>query len=121
MQHVYTLADIAARFSLQLQARPGVVAGSETKITGLATLPAAGAGELTFFANTAYRRQLQETHAAAVILKADAVDDCPVPCLVAGNPYLAYAKVSALFGTLPQQVSGIHSSAIIHPSASIAG
>lgn len=120
MPHCYTLADIAERFSLRLQGRSGVEVGRDVSVNGLATLASAGSSQLSFFANVAYRDQLQKTLAAAVILKENAVDDCPVPCLVADNPYLAYARVSALFDAVPVPVPGIHPSAFVDPAATVA-
>lgn len=120
MQHCYTLADIAERFSLKLSGRDGVTVSGNVQITGLATLSSAGSSQIGFFSNVAYREQLQSTAAAAVILKENALEDCPVPCLVAANPYLAYAKISALFSALPAPASGIHPSAVVDPSAAIA-
>lgn len=120
MPSCYTLADIAERFSLQLQGREGVSVDSAVVVKGLSTLASAGAFHISFFANVAYREQLQSTRASAVILKASAVEDCPVPCLVADNPYLAYAKISALFDQLPVAPPSIHPTAVIHPAAKIA-
>ena len=120
MQHCYTLADIAERFSLRLSGRSGIAVSGDAHVSGLATLSSACASQLSFFTNMAYREQLQKTGAAAVILNESAVEDCPVPCLVADNPYLAYAKVSALFNILPVPVAGIHPSAVIDPSARVA-
>ncbi len=120
MQHRYTLADIAERFSLRLAGRSGIAVSGDVQVSGLATLSSACASQLGFFTNIAYREQLQKTRAAAVILKESAVEDCPVSCLVADNPYLAYAKISALFDVLPVPISGIHPSAVVDPSANIA-
>lgn len=120
MQQCYTLADIAERFSLRLLGRSGLSVDQDISINGLAALSSAGKSQLSFFSNIAYRDQLQATQAAAVILKENAVEDCPVPCLVADNPYLAYAKVSALFDTTPVPESGIHPSAFVDPSAIVA-
>lgn len=120
MQHGYSLADIAERFSLRLAGRSGVSVNPGQLVTGLATLPCASDTQLGFFANVAYRKQLQDTRAAAVILKENAMEDCPVPCLLAENPYLAYARVSALFDMAPLPGPGIHPSAVIDPSATVA-
>ncbi|HSC75348.1 MAG TPA: UDP-3-O-(3-hydroxymyristoyl)glucosamine N-acyltransferase [Pseudomonadales bacterium] len=120
MQQCYTLTDIAERFSLRLQGRSGLLVDQDISISGLATLSSAGRSQLSFFSNVAYREQLQNTRAAAVILKENAIEDCPVPCLVTDNPYLAYAKISALFDTKPVSVPGIHPSAFVDPSASVA-
>lgn len=119
MQHCFTLADIAERFSLRLAGRSGVTVDGAVNVRGLATLVAAEAGEISFFANLAYRKQLQETRAAAVILKENAVEDCPVPCLVAENPYLAYARISSLFDATPRPAAGVHATAVVAPTAII--
>ncbi|HQQ74063.1 MAG TPA: UDP-3-O-(3-hydroxymyristoyl)glucosamine N-acyltransferase [Pseudomonadales bacterium] len=120
MQHSYTLAEIAERFSLRLQGKEGVVINEALPVNGLATLPSANASQLSFFTNVAYRQYLQTTQAAAVILKDSAVNDCPVPCLVADNPYLVYAQVSALFDSLPASTPGVHASAVLDPAARVA-
>jgi UDP-3-O-[3-hydroxymyristoyl] glucosamine N-acyltransferase len=120
MQSCFTLADIAERFSLQLQGRAGVSVNGAASVNGLATLSSATSSNISFFTNAAYRDQLQSTNAAAVILKASAVEDCPVTCLVSDNPYLTYAKISALFDVLPAAGGGIHPTAVVDPSARIA-
>lgn len=116
MRKSYTLAEIAERFSLRLS---GSVAG-DCHIHGIATLVGADANTISFFSNVTYREQLRQTKAAAVILKAEAVADCPVPCLVSENPYLDYAKISALFAESTACVAGVHATAVIDPSARIA-
>lgn len=120
MRHCLALSEIAERFSLRLVAREGVELRPDVPVAGLATLTAASDSTISFFSNLAYRKQLAETRAAAVILKESAVDDCPVPCLVTDNPYLAYARVSAVFDRAPQAEAGIHASAFVDPSARIA-
>jgi UDP-3-O-[3-hydroxymyristoyl] glucosamine N-acyltransferase len=114
----YTLVELAERFALRLQVHSP--AQADCRISGIATLQSAGPQQLSFFANIAYRPSLQSTAAAAVILKESAIQDCPVACLVADNPYLAYAKISALFDRSPQPQAGIHPSAVIDPTARIA-
>jgi UDP-3-O-[3-hydroxymyristoyl] glucosamine N-acyltransferase len=119
MQQSYTLAEIAERFSLKLS---GCLVGdaSQCRIYGIATLAAADKRHISFFSNVIYRSQLQQTQAAAVILKADAAADCAVPCLVSENPYLDYAKVSSLFAEQCAADVGIHATAVIDASARIA-
>ncbi len=88
---------------------------AKTSISGLARLNRAGAGELSFLADPKYRKCLADTKAAAVILKAEDAEGCPVPCLVAADPYLAYAKVSQIFeqGRESTQHPGVHPSATV--------
>lgn len=119
MPQCYTLAEIAEQFSFRLLGCS--TAEADKKIVhGVATLASADESHLSFFTSAVYRDQLQNTRAAAVIIRENAVEDCPVPCLIVDNPYLAYAKVSGLFSTLPPTVSGIHASAVIDPTATIA-
>ena len=119
MRQSYTLADIAERFSLRLSGgSEGDV--SQRLVHGVATLAAANSSQLSFFSNTAYRNQLQQTQAAAVILKAEASADCPVPCLVSENPYLDYARITSLFAAQGAVDVGVHATAVIDPSACIA-
>jgi UDP-3-O-[3-hydroxymyristoyl] glucosamine N-acyltransferase len=44
---------------------------------------------------------------------------CPTACLVAANPYLAYAKASMLFSPIPPERTGTHASAQVHATATI--
>ena len=119
MQQSYTLADIAERFSLNLSGCSAADARGRY-IHGIATLAAANECHISFFSNASYRSQLQQTQAAAVILKAEAVADCPVVGLVSENPYLDYAKVSALFAESYTDAAGVHATAIVDSSAHIA-
>ena len=109
-----SLADLAAHFGLELRGDP------TTRITGVATLERAGPGQLAFLANPLYRRQLARARAAAVVLREDDADDCPVPCLIAREPYVAFAKLAAQFDPAPEHPAGVHPSAVVDASASIA-
>jgi UDP-3-O-[3-hydroxymyristoyl] glucosamine N-acyltransferase len=110
----YPLAELAARFGLELRGEPAAA------ITGVATLEQAGPGQVAFLANPAYRRQLPAARASAVILRAEDAPDCPVPCLVASDPYAAFARLAALFETAPENAPGIHARAVVAASAQVA-
>lgn len=126
---VRTLGELAAELGLELRNGAGA-AGADSiaaavdpasvRISGLATLATAGPGQLSFFHNERYLADLRGTHAAAVILREDALANCPVPALIAANPYAAYARVSALFAHHEPAASGTHPSAIIDLSARVA-
>ena len=111
---VFTLETLAQRFGLEYRG-----AGA-TRIDGVATLAGAGAGQLGFLANTAYRRDLATTRASAVVLRAEDADAAPCPVLIARDPYVAFAEIAALFEVQPEAVAGVHPTAIIDPSAEIA-
>lgn len=116
----YTLGELAARFAFRLHvAEADVEKVASVIVAGFATLQHAQGNQLSFFANKAYRNQLRATQAAAVILSASEITDCPVPCLIADNPYLAYAKVSALFDQLTFPDPGVHPTAVVHPTATV--
>jgi UDP-3-O-[3-hydroxymyristoyl] glucosamine N-acyltransferase len=55
-----------------------------------------------------------------VILRAEDAAACPVACLVASDPYAAFARIAALFETVPAQAAGVHPSAVIDATARVA-
>jgi len=110
----YRLADLAQQFDLELRGDP------ETLIKGVATLAAAGPGQLGFLANRLYRRRLSECSAAALVLSAADADDWSGNALLAADPYVAFARIAALFETIPEPAAGVHPSAAVDPSAWVA-
>ncbi len=90
-----------------------------TAISGLAPLEQAGSTHLSFVSNKRYLPALAQTQAAAVILHPDWIDQCTLPCLLSDEPYLSYAKATALFDTRPSPAKCIHASAYIDESATI--
>ena len=110
----YPLSELAGRFSL------GWSGGADPQISGVGTLERAGAGELGFLANSLYRRHLADTRASAVIVREADAAASPVPCLIAADPYVAFAKIASLFETRPVPVPGIHPSAVVANDAVIA-
>jgi UDP-3-O-[3-hydroxymyristoyl] glucosamine N-acyltransferase len=109
----YSLSDLSARFELELRG------DGDTRIDGVGTLMSAGPTQVSFLANRSYRGKLPETRAGAVILSDEDAKICPVNCLVAEDPYLAYARLAALFDPRPAAQPGIHPSAVIAPSAHV--
>ena len=108
---MYSLSELGARFGLEVR-------GDETvSIEGVGTLKSSGPGQLAFLANKAYRADLPGTQAGAVILKEDDAERCPGNCLVAKDPYLAFARVASLFDHRPEGAPGIHPSAVVAESA----
>jgi UDP-3-O-[3-hydroxymyristoyl] glucosamine N-acyltransferase len=107
----YSLSDLSARYQLELRG------DGEHMIDAVGTLAEASSGQITFLANPGYRKQLPATRAGAVILKEGDAANCPTNCLIAPDPYLAYARVAALFDPRPAAPAGIHPSAVIAESA----
>lgn len=109
-----SLGELAVRFGIELVGDPGA------KVSRVATLANADSESLSFFANRAYREQLRRTNAAAVLVHPDDAKDCPVNVLLAEDPYLAYARIADMLCPFPDLVRGIHESAVIASSASVA-
>ena len=101
----YTLADIAARFGGR------VLGAADTAVSQIATLERAGHGQIAFLANAKYRKQLEDSQAAAVILGEADAGLTQRPRIVATNPYAYFARLSAFLNPLPEFVPGIISAA----------
>jgi UDP-3-O-[3-hydroxymyristoyl] glucosamine N-acyltransferase len=109
-----TLEELAERFDCVLDGPAGRV------VSEVGTLSAAGPSAVAFLANPAYAKRLSETRAGAVILDERHRAECPVPCLVAKNPYATYARVAALLHPPAPAHAGIHPKAVVSPSAAVA-
>jgi len=114
-----TLAELARKVG-------GRVAGDDSvAVHGVCTLQHGRPGHIAFLSNPRYRRFLADTRAAAVILREEDLAQCPVPALVAEDPYVAYARVAALLAPRGRPAHGVHESAVVaddaqvHPEASI--
>jgi len=109
-----TLGDIATRMGLELRGDPAQPIG------GVATLSDATAEHIGFLANPRYRPQLAATQAGAVVLRAADADACRSAALIADDPYVAFARIAALFERTPALEPGIHASASVAASATVA-
>ncbi|HET7561615.1 MAG TPA: UDP-3-O-(3-hydroxymyristoyl)glucosamine N-acyltransferase [Rhodanobacteraceae bacterium] len=109
----YRIDELAQRFGLEARGD-----GART-IDSVAPLARAQPGQLAFLANPRYAADLAKTQAGVVILTADHAGASPVPVLVASDPYLAYAKIAALFERAPAPAPGIHPSAVIAAGARV--
>jgi UDP-3-O-[3-hydroxymyristoyl] glucosamine N-acyltransferase len=116
----YSLKALAELLGAELVLRNGVSDATDILIGGIAPLTSAVESQLSFCASSKHHADLIATSATAVIVAADSVDDCPVHCLVHVNPYLAFAQLSHAFDLRPKPALGIHPSAVIASTASIA-
>ncbi len=110
----YSLLGLAEYLGAELVGDPTHV------ISALATLQKAEANSLSFLANPAYKKYLGSTSAGAVILHPDFQHEFAGNKLVSAKPYIDYARVSALFSSVPTAEAGVHPSAVIGDSCSIA-
>jgi UDP-3-O-[3-hydroxymyristoyl] glucosamine N-acyltransferase len=115
----YTLAELAARVGGRVEGDGGA------RIESVAPLEAAGPADLSFFSNPRYRAAFEATRAGAVAVGPGEAAAPGRNLLRAADPYLAFAKVSALFHPPPAAVPGVapaafvHASARVHPSAEV--
>ncbi len=109
----YPLAQLAERFALELRG-DGMLT-----ISGVGTLAAATPAQLSFLANPRYRGELRACRAGAVVLRADDAAECPGAALIADDPYVAFAKIAAIFDVPPAAAPGPHATAVVAPDASV--
>jgi UDP-3-O-[3-hydroxymyristoyl] glucosamine N-acyltransferase len=120
-----SVQELARRIGAELRG------GGAGDISGVAPLETAGPSQIAFYANPRYRRELQATRAGAVIVSDEDAAQVPASAarLVAAQPYVAFAKASALFhdglviepgiqdGALVDETAEVHPTAAISPGA----
>ncbi len=109
-----TLTELVARFGGEL-----VGDGAQT-VSQVAPLDRATPEEIGFVSQSKYLTQLTDTRAGAVILPVDARDATTLPRILSANPYLYFARVSALLNPPLRPHTGIHVSAVVAPDAVVA-
>ena len=109
---VFAASELAQRFGLELR-------GEDRAVHGVGTLSSATAEQLSFLANPRYRGQLGDTAAGVVVLHADEADARTGTALLARDPYVACAKIAALFERKPVRTAGIHPTAVVDASAQV--
>lgn len=109
-----TLGELATQFDCEL------VGDADVVVDNVAGLHNAGPGSLSFLSNPRFKEQLSSTKAAAVILRADDVDDAPAAVLISDNPYAHYALMATVIHPAQKFAPGIHASAVISATASVA-
>jgi len=109
----YSLRDIAARFG-------GEVRGdADVAVDQVATLESASGRQIAFLANPKYRRQLETTRAAAVIVGPDMANLTRASRIVCDDPYAYFARLSSFLNPPAAAIPGIHSSAVVDPTAQV--
>ena len=109
----YSLREIAAKLGGE------VVGDAEVRVARVATLENAGDAAIAFLANPRYLKQLAGTRASAVIVAPSARDATQAPRIVHDNPYLYFARVSALLNPAAAVAPGIHPTAVVDAGAQI--
>jgi UDP-3-O-[3-hydroxymyristoyl] glucosamine N-acyltransferase len=109
-----SLGELAAAVGCELIGDP------DTTVNGVASLTSASSESLAFLSSAAYSSQLSSTKAAAVVLRAQDADNCPVAAFISDNPYATYARMAALVCPEPTLEPGVHASATVAETASVA-
>src|SRR5690606_9206992 len=99
-----TAAALAERFGLSLRG------DGATPVESVATLAGAGPRQLSFLANPRYRSQLAGSAAGVVVVREDDAEGLDRTLLVARDPYVAFARIAALFDPEPVAAPGVHPS-----------
>jgi len=86
----------------------------ECEIVGLGALASAVPGQLSFLSNPAYAGQLAGTRASAVIIGEKFRASCPASKLISLDPYVTFARATALFHVEAGPPAGIHPAAAVH-------
>src|SRR5687768_3924281 len=86
----YTLGELVERLGGELAGDPDI------RVSRVSTLENGAPGTIAFLANARYLRQLPGTKASAVIVAPAARDATRTARLIHDNPYLYFARVSAL-------------------------
>ncbi|KLJ01673.1 UDP-3-O-(3-hydroxymyristoyl)glucosamine N-acyltransferase [Luteimonas sp. FCS-9] len=109
----HTARTLADRFALTVHG------DADVEVVGVATLAAAGPDRLAFLSNPRYRPQLEQTAAGIVVLREADAAGYAGTALVARDPYVAYAKIAALFAPVADVPVGVHPTAVVHATATI--
>lgn len=94
-------------------------------VEGISPLDVAGASHITFLSNPKFRAQAGQTQAAALILSEaddEQVQGYAGARIITKNPYAYFARAAQWFAVLSEVVApaGIHPSAFVDPTASVA-
>ena len=94
-------------------------ANADTQIHRVGSLVLAQAGAISFFSDTKYTTQLNNTSASAVIIRPEHAALTHLPKIITDNPYAYFAKISQLLNPVYVAPIGRHASALVDASAHI--
>ena len=96
-----------------------LLGNDEVEITGVSGIKEARKHEITFVANSKYLREIERTHASAIIVGQD-IPYNGKPLIRVANPYFAFVKVLEMFAWRKRKTNyGIHETAIIGDNVQI--
>lgn len=109
-----TLTELVARFGGEL------VGDGARRIRQVAPLDRATQDNIGFVSQAKYLSQVAGTQAGALILPLEARDASTLPRILTANPYLYFARVSALLNPPARPTAGVHPTATVAADAQIA-
>lgn len=109
-----SLGELATRFGCELDGDP------DTRVDHVASLAAAGPGDLGFFTNSRLASQLVATRASAVVARDEDAATAPCAVLVSDNPYATFARIAALLHPASPVRAGVHPQASVDSGARVA-
>ncbi len=111
----FSLGELAKRVCGKVQGDPNRI------IQGVNSLGEAREGELSFYNNARYRDELQQTRACAVLVEESVAAQITssINMVIVANPYLAFARISALFHPRGEYSPGVDPRAWVEPGAVI--
>jgi|TARA_B110000240_G_scaffold114420_1_gene128405 UDP-3-O-[3-hydroxymyristoyl] glucosamine N-acyltransferase len=108
-----TLAQIALHVD-------GVIIGdAECEISNVSTLQAANRQQISFLANSKYKKYLPTSQAGAVIVSKEMAELVKNSAIVVDDPYVAYAKIATLLNPPKKITTGISPTAMIEAGVTI--
>ena len=112
----FTVSELATLVGGQLA---GGASGA-AKIVGVAALPEAVEGEITFFGNPRYLPQLRASKATAALVSANFWEPVSPICVRCENPTLAFSKIIERFAPPPVQFApGVHPTTVVGQGVTI--
>lgn len=106
-----TLEEIVAQLGGE------VVGDARTQVRQVAPLDSAAADTISFVARGGFLNALTNTAASAVVLGAEHRNATSLPRIIADNPYLYFAKLTALLNPRRRPMPEVHATAVIAPDA----
>jgi UDP-3-O-[3-hydroxymyristoyl] glucosamine N-acyltransferase len=106
------LGELATKLGAELRGNP------DLDVTGVKGIEEAGPTDITFVANVRYTSLARTTHAAAVIVEPE-FQEIFAATLRIKNPYHAFSHALGIFYQPPAYAPGIHSTAVVDPTAEI--
>jgi len=97
----------------------GTLEGDDVQISGVSGLEQAQSGQLSFYGNQKYKKQLAETKASAVLVPDDAPARGQKTYIKVPHPHLAFARIAQVFHPPKKHVAGVSPKATVHATATV--